>query len=323
VATTDEHRYKQCLREIALKGGRIDELEVDLAVLRSTLAAFEAACHARIGDLLAELRRLAISAADYDHRLQRLRADEAAIEDDEPPPFSQRRPDGAADPTEPAPPDPDLDPANGARAAFRQWPAAAEAKRLYLDLAKRCHPDRAQDDADRLRREALMLRINEAWRHRDLETLKGLRQEAERADPTFRERPIADRLAWATAELSRLDDLQIDLRAELILLRRGETHRLWRRHEAGEPVIDQIERDFESRLRREGRRLDALIAAYRRLRDERRRAQTRRRRPPHPRPPPIEPAVDRCVGRASRLCRRQDRGEWFHPSQWHRRCRGS
>jgi hypothetical protein len=271
VPATDERQYQHALRQIALKGRRIGEMQAELDCLKGALARFEAACQARVSDLLAELRRLAAAAADYDRRLQRLRADDGAVDEDEPPPFAQRPP-----PSHPRGADPGQreEAAGGAtaRTAFRRLPAAEaeEAKRLYLDLAKRCHPDRARDAEDGARRQELMLRINEAWRHRDLDALRTLGREAEGADPAFAERPAAERLAWATAEVARLDDQLIDLRAEMILLRRGETHRLWRRHEAGEPVIDEIERDLEKRLRREGRRLDALIAAYRRLHDDRR-----------------------------------------------------
>jgi len=276
-----EEEYARRRGEIGRRRQRVAELQAELARLKAALGGFEAACHARVGDLLAELRRLADAAADYERRLQRLRADDEGTDDPEPPPFA--RPTETAAEAGHDGPSASGDPggrgaaraAASARAALRRLPAAqlAEAKRLYLDLAKRCHPDRATDDADRHRRQELMLRINDAWRHRDLAALHALRRETEGADPGFAQRPLGERLAWAAAELARLDDLLVDLRAEIILLRGGETHRLWRRHEAGEPVIDKIESDLEKRLAKEGRRLDALIASYRRRLDERRRAR--------------------------------------------------
>lgn len=263
----EERDYERSLRQIALRRRRVDQLQAELALLRGALDRFEALCRARVGDLLAELRRVGQAAADYERRVERLRLgasspDPTDLIEEEPAPFARQ-----------PPPDPPIDEPVDEPAVPQPRPVgavAAEAKRLYLDLAKRCHPDRARDDAERRRREALMLRVNEAFRQHDLAALRALRREAEGADPAFAERPVGERLAWSLAELARLDDLLVDLRAEIIFLRRGETHRLWRRHEAGEPVIDQLERDLDRRLAKEGRRLDALIATYRRLRDERR-----------------------------------------------------
>ena len=116
-----------------------------------------------------------------------------------------------------------------------------------------------------------MQRVNEAFRARDLAALRALAREAEAADPGFAARPAGERLAWARAELARLDEVLAELRGELGQLRAGEVHRLWRRHEAGEPVLDALEDDLQTRLAAEGRRLDRVIAAYRAARDERRR----------------------------------------------------
>ena len=107
--------------------------------------------------------------------------------------------------------------------------------------------------------------------------LRALRRETEADDPGFATRPIRDRLAWAAAELARLDALLAELKAEFARLRGFEMHRLWRRHEAGEPVLDTLEDELEAKLVTKGRRLDRLIAAYLQAREERpRRARTNR-----------------------------------------------
>ena len=90
--------------------------------------------------------------------------------------------------------------------ATRRWLAteAVEAKRLYIELAKRLHPDLARDDDDRQRRERIMQRVNEAFRLRDLPGLRAIHLESIAEDPRWAERPVTDRLAWAEAELRRL-----------------------------------------------------------------------------------------------------------------------
>lgn len=268
--TAEEREYERRLRQIAARQRRLDALRSEVASLAEALGRFEAACNARVGDLVGELRRVRRAVAEYEERLGRLRfatdATAAVIAaEEEPGPFAGEEGEppadfaGAADPPADPPKPPRLD-----------EPAEAELKRLYFDLAKRCHPDFARDDAERRRREALMARVNEAFRARDLAALAALGREADAADPEFGARPARERLAWALAEVRRLDDLLAELKEEAAGLRRGELHRLWRRYEErGSRVLDALEDDLEARLAVEGRRLDRLIAAYRRALDER------------------------------------------------------
>jgi len=273
--TAEEREYERRLRQIAARRRRLDALRLEVASLAEALGRFEAACNARVGDLVGELRRVRRAVADYERRLDRLllaAAEPAAAppEEDEPGPFAGEddgSPEdfaGSAEPSVERSKPPRLD-----------EPAEAELKRLYFDLAKRCHPDFARDDAERRRREALMARVNEAFRARDLAALAALGREADAADPDFGARPPRERLAWALAEVTRLDDLLAELKEEAAALRRGELHRLWRRYEErGSRVLDALEDDLEARLTAEGRRLDRLIATYRRALDERQSAAT-------------------------------------------------
>ena len=271
--TPEEREYERCWAAVAERKRRVAQVQVELKTLKLALSRFEAACHARVGDLLAELRRIQRAFADYERRLTRLRdpdGDPADLDGDdgEPDPFAwdddgawvgqERSAHGHVPRRKPARPRLDKD-------------AEAEAKRLYRDLAKRCHPDFAQTDEERRRREAVMLLVNEAYRARDLAALRALWREAETDDPAFAQRPLAERLAWVREELARLDALLAELKAELGALRGSEAFRLWRRHEAGEAVIDALEDDLEARLAADGKRLDDLIATYRHVLDDRQR----------------------------------------------------
>ncbi len=138
-------------------------------------------------------------------------------------------------------------------------------KRMYRELAKRCHPDLAGSAEERARRAGLMQRINEAFEDGDIQALRALLHETEANEPAFSRRTTADKLQWARVELARLDRQVAELRSELVQLHVGELYRLWRRHEAGEAIFDILEDDLERRIRREGLRLDRLAAAHRRL----------------------------------------------------------
>jgi hypothetical protein len=231
---------------------------------------FEALAQSRLGELFAALRQLEGATADYSHRLTRLRA---ALEAN------------AADESQ----SPGLDDeddlvnfaafsASGARArprgphvpeAARRWLAneAAEAKRLYIDLAKRLHPDLARTDEERQRRERVMQRVNEAFRLRDLGALRAVHLESIAEDPNWTRRPVSERLSWAEAELRRLDAALEETRLALARLRGGELFRLYTRYEAGDPVFSDLRTRLEDRIDRESRRLDRMKISYSKLVD--------------------------------------------------------
>lgn len=272
----EEITYERRLTRIAARRRLLAEREAELARLKGALSRFTAHCEARIGDLLAELRRVNRAIADYERRLQRL--DEYPRPDELPPDLAEDEPDPAAwdepassvdaedhvpPPHQTPPPRPRLD---------KQ--TETETKRLYRALAKRCHPDRAASTEDRVRRVEMMQRVNEAFRDRDLSALRALDRASRADDPAFARRPVSERLAWARAELTRLDSQLAAVAREIGWMRGTEAHRLWRRSEAGEDVFQDLEDILEARLAVEGRRLDRLSATYRRRVDMREPAAT-------------------------------------------------
>jgi hypothetical protein len=60
-------------------------------------------------------------------------------------------------------------------------PPPAEARPLYRALARRCHPDLGADEADRKRRLAFMIRVNDAYARGDIDLLRLLAREWEAA----------------------------------------------------------------------------------------------------------------------------------------------
>ena len=272
-----EQQYQRHLITIGERRRDLAQLERDLVVLRDAVTGFEALAQARLGELFAELRRLEGATADFSHRVARLRAaldtrdleeldlDELDLEDDDLLPGASFGASGARGiPRGPHVP-----------AAARRWLAteAAEAKRLYIDLAKRLHPDLARDDEERQRRERIMQRVNEAFRLRDLAGLRAVHLESIAEDPGWSERPVTDRLAWAEEELRRLGVALEEARLAMARLRGGELFRLYTRYESGEPVFADLRIRIEERIATETRRLDRLKSSYRRLVDRWRKAE--------------------------------------------------
>lgn len=271
----EEETYAALLDALRRRRARVDATRRELSDVRAALGRFEAECQSRVGDLLADLRRLGDEADAVQRRLQDALAtaasdDEDALDDileqlDVEHDFRFDRADRGERFGGSGNNDDQFARSPFAASAAGRPAERATLKRLYRDLAKRCHPDLAKTDGERDRRAALMQRVNEAFAAGDAAGLRALLLETESEDPGFSARPLVDRMVWAKAEMARLDALLSCLRAELSSLHGSDLHRLWRRHETGAAVFDELADDLEARVRAEGQRLDRLIASFRRV----------------------------------------------------------
>ena len=91
-----------------------------------------------------------------------------------------------------------------------------EAQRLYRELARKAHPDLAQDDAEKERRSAFIARVNEAYAYADEDALRALSAEwdagpePEEAAPSQAEVLYA-RLEWLAERKEKLAALAAEL----------------------------------------------------------------------------------------------------------------
>jgi hypothetical protein len=129
-----------------------------------------------------------------------------------------------------------------------------ELRRLYLSLARLCHPDLAEDDEDRTRRETLMLQINAAWQAQDLEGLRSLERDRGATLGWRALQSWGERVIWARRECGRLDAQIIALTERLRALRASDTFPLWFNSTLGNSVMTQ---------RATGLRIDIASAHHR------------------------------------------------------------
>ena len=95
-------------------------------------------------------------------------------------------------------------------------PPPAEARPLYRALAKRCHPDLGVDEADRERRRAFMIRVNDAYARGDIGLLRLLAREWEAAEGAVPGRDGGpDRLSRLRAAVETARGRLAQVRAEL------------------------------------------------------------------------------------------------------------
>lgn len=96
-----------------------------------------------------------------------------------------------------------------------------EAQRLYRELARKAHPDLAQDEAEKKRRSEFIARVNEAYTYADEELLRELAAEWE-AGPVPEEvlpseaEVLYARLEWLAERKEKLAEMAADLEGSAI-----------------------------------------------------------------------------------------------------------
>lgn len=280
VPTPEELAYAGLLVDIETRRRRLAALESERATLESALSRFAVAVKARIGGLKEEIKQTRLQLEEIRRRTIRLRndpyADPVEVEREVAEELYARAEEARAE--EEATRFEELGDTPPAHAPRREAAIEAEILRAYRELAKRYHPDLAPNPDERRQRAETMLKINVAFRERDLVALQKLLLEAARARPAAPLRLHRQKLAWAYREIARLDRAILELEANLGLMRRSDTYVLWRSPDQSEVILDDLEAKTKDRLTRERNRLDEANTGYQRLLARRRRAQLIRER---------------------------------------------
>lgn len=248
---------------------RIDALRDEIATatseleeLRAVLTAFEARFDARIGVLIVEMDRLSVQIAEYQRRLEALSEPTETwtqVEEEIRQRFedewerieteaeeSQRSSQRAAD----LPTDPPED-------------VKAELRRLFRKLAREYHPDLATNEDERVFNEHAMRRINSAFETNDLDALKRLDTELPAKDGTLIGSTAPARIAWAVAQIGRLEQSLIVLRADIAKLQSTDKFRMYEMVASDSTLLDNLEFRYRTDIESKRTQLESLITAYR------------------------------------------------------------
>lgn len=153
------------------------------------------------------------------------------------------------------------DPVSGAGCGNRAAPSDA-LKRVFRDLAKAIHPDRAVDDSTRFRRHSLMAEANRAYAERDEDRLRLILHTWERSpESVVDEGPEGDRLR-VERRVAELDERLIAIEAEFADLQRSAIWRLKTKMDdarrQGWDLLEEIVREVNRQMTRASSRLAAL-----------------------------------------------------------------
>lgn len=178
-----------------------------MAALKLELQTLQAAYLAEVGPLYAELHQLEADLAEAEIR--------AGLR---PPPDEPDAPGDAGG----------LPHASAEGCGNRTVPSV-DLKRVFRDVAKAVHPDRARDDAARFRRHSLMAEANRAYAEQDADRLLLILRVWEgSADAVIGDDPVSQRLR-RERRIAELGDHLVALDAELVELRQSAIARLKRR----------------------------------------------------------------------------------------------
>ena len=202
----DERALARARVLLVVMRARLAGRERHLEGLRDEAAVFERRYHARVGHYVAELERLEAEIADA---LARLHPADAALR--EAAASRARRGALVVVPAE-------------VSSAGQTSHAGEGLKRLYLEVARRLHPDFAADECDRERRTRLMAEANRAYAEGDADGLQALLDDWEVTPDAFAGGEVAAALARVERAIARIAERLRAIAAEMITFRRSE---LW------------------------------------------------------------------------------------------------
>jgi hypothetical protein len=206
----------------------VDRAELEIAILRRRIAALQESVDAW---------RAVDSAIEREFAAERERVDAEA-----------REASGAQRRAQELPPLPEPE-------------VAAAIRSQYRKLARKFHPDVAGEE-QRERHEAVMRRINVAMEMHDLGTLLDLERELPVGDDDVPGPTRGARIAWATAEIGRLEGQLAKRTGELASLRSTSLHQLWQRIEREPALLDRLESDLRAELTTAQMERHALASQY-------------------------------------------------------------
>ena len=222
---------------------RLDDRERELAGVKDELLRLQSRYFSEVGalyDQLADLDR-AVEAIEIELGLR-------------PPPGERRDDDDVDEPSE-------ADATLVAGCSTRSAPSP-DLKRVFRDLAKAIHPDRAADGPERFRRHSLMAEANRAYAERDEDRLRLLLRAWERhPDASLDRHPDSDR-GHARRRVAEIEERLLAIDGEFADLRTSAIGRLKTKIDdaraQGWDLLAEIVAEVKRQLARSTSRLAAL-----------------------------------------------------------------
>jgi len=241
----EEKELRKKLAELAELEGRLGEKELELATLRAELNSFEAMYMRIVGVKYAELDE--IEAKISEAKLRENPTDKNAQEE-----VTQAR--ARADESREA--------TGQVEEAFEEFIPSDRLKKLYREVAKRIHPDLAEDDSERLKREKLMAKANRAYQECDGEKLRAILAEWEESPESVKGKGSGAELVRLIRKIAQVEGRLRTIELEMAQIKESDLYELKKKVEEakmqGSDLLSEMASRVEDEITSASERLDEI-----------------------------------------------------------------
>jgi hypothetical protein len=249
------------LKRLEAKREQIAQLCLELEEMKLELRRFEAEYGAKVGRLLVELDKLNLKLKEYSLRIEIASSNPDMTEEEIAREIESRLKEDKARVREQ---EEKITEIEGKTAPDKIHQAEREEMRkLYLKLAKRYHPDKAEDKE---RGKRMMAIINKAYEEGDLQLLRRL---SVQVDEEIEEPSKRRKIERLREEGRRLEGVIVELRSEIERIRGSPLYRLKCQVEAakkrGEDLFERMADEVRIKIKTLQTRLELMSARFRAL----------------------------------------------------------
>ena len=226
LSTPEEQEASRRAKVVGELVDQLSERELEVASLTNDLTRFRQRYAQKIGRLYAELDKLDLLIANHLAQSEPSSQTQDAAKE-----ALVRARQSAAEARLPPPDAPESEPP--AQEELFSEPPSSELKLAFRKAAMRFHPDRATSEAERVRRTAIMARLNVAYGKGDLAAIEKLTQEAGIDPEEITGDDIGSQLVRLIRRETQVRRRLAELESRMQALSSDEVYRLWRSvHEA-------------------------------------------------------------------------------------------
>lgn len=240
--TPEERELRKKLAELAELEGRLGKQELKLATLRAELKAFEAMYMRIVGVKYAKLDEIEAKIAEA--KLRENPTDKISQEE-----ATQAR--ARADESREA--------TGQVQEVFEKFIPSDTLKKLYREVAKRIHPDLAEGDSERLKREELMAKANRAYQEGDSENLRTILAEWEDSPESVKGKGAGAELVRLIRKIAQVEGRLRTIELEMVQLKEFDLYKLKKKVEEaeiqGRDLLSEMAEKVEGKISKAKERL--------------------------------------------------------------------
>ncbi len=240
--TPEERELRKKLAELTELEGRLGKKELELATFRAELNAFEAMYMRIVGVKYAELDEIEAKIAEAKVRENPTDkiAQEEAIQ-------ARARADESRKAT------------GQMEGVFEKFIPSDTLKKLYRKVAKRIHPDLAEDAYERLTREKLMAKANRAYQEADIEKLRAILAEWEDSPESVKGKGAGADLVRLIRKIAQVEGRLRTIELEMVQLKESDLYKLKKKVEEaeiqGKDLLSEMAAKVEGKISKAKERL--------------------------------------------------------------------